>query len=146
MPELEQHHEDSKRRPAVGVGVMVLRGGKCLLGRRQGTHGAHSYGWVGGGLRFGETLEEVARREAVEEAGLVLGELRLLCVSNIREYEHHYIDFEFLCEESEGEPRIMEPEFQEDWGWYDPANPPQPLFRATELGLQAYRTGQFYNP
>lgn len=143
---LEDHHEYSTRRPAVGVGVMVLREGRCLLGRRRGAHGDASYGWCGGGVQFGEALEDTARREVWEESGLSVHKLRLLCVSNIREYDRHYIDFEFLAEDTDGEPKVLEPQWTESWAWYSLDELPEPLFRATALGVDSYKTGRFYNP
>lgn len=34
----------NKKRPKVGVGVLVLKDGKVLLGKRKGTHGVGHYG------------------------------------------------------------------------------------------------------
>ena len=58
--------------------------------------GGGSWGSAGGHLEFGETLEDCARREAREEFGVEVGELRYLCVSNIMAYGRHYLDVEFL--------------------------------------------------
>lgn len=133
-------------RPQVGVGAMIMRDGKVLLGRRKGAHGAGTYAWCGGHLEFGETLEACAIREVREETGLVVTSLRLLCVSNIVAYNKHYIDFEFVAEVAPGEPQVLEPDRIESWGWYSLDNLPSPLFKAGELALHSYRTGRFYNP
>jgi 8-oxo-dGTP diphosphatase len=125
---------------------MILRDGKCLLGRRRGAHGDATYGWCGGGLEFGESLEDTARREVSEESGLIVHSLKLICVSNVRDYNHHYIYYEILDTDAEGEPRVMEPEFTESWHWYSLDDLPTPLFRATELGIESYKSGQIYNP
>lgn len=132
--------------PQVGVGAMVMRDGKVLLGRRKGAHGAGTFAWCGGHLEFGETLEQCAIREVREETGLIVRSLRLLCVSNIIAYNKHYIDFEFVTEVEPGEPQVCEPDKIEGWGWYQPDDLPAPLFRAGELALQSWRTGQFYHP
>jgi 8-oxo-dGTP pyrophosphatase MutT (NUDIX family) len=73
----------------VGVRVILAREGRVLLVR-------HSYrpGWFlpGGGVDKGETLEEAARREAHEEAGATLAELRLLGVyADFAEEKDDYI-------------------------------------------------------
>jgi 8-oxo-dGTP diphosphatase len=133
-------------RPQVGVGAMIVREGRVLLGRRKGAHGAGTYAWCGGHLEFGETLEACAIREVREETGLVVLSLKLLCVSNIIAYNKHYIDFEFLTEVEPGQPQVLEPDRIEGWYWYDLNNLPSPLFKAGELALQSYHTGQFYHP
>ncbi|MER7309521.1 NUDIX domain-containing protein [Streptomyces griseoluteus] len=133
-------------RPKVGVGVMLRRGSDMLLGKRLRSHGAGSYGWCGGHVEFGETLEEAAAREVAEESGLKVHGLRLLCVSNVREYGRHYIDIEFIAEDFEGTPAVREPDRLESWDWYRLDALPSPLFLPVRLALDSYRTGQMYNP
>ncbi|GAA1000478.1 NUDIX hydrolase [Acrocarpospora macrocephala] len=146
IADADAHHRDSNVRPAVGVGVMIRRGQQVLLGKRQGAHGAGSYGWPGGGLAFGESLIDAVRREALEEAGLiVLGSPRLVCVSNVVEYERHYLDLEFEVTEFEGEPKVMEPKFIENWDWYDIGDLPQPLFQPCQLALRSLSEGLALN-
>jgi 8-oxo-dGTP diphosphatase len=132
-------------RPHVGVGVMIMRDGKVLLGRRRGSHGNATFGWCGGHLEFGESLEQRAAREVAEESGLEVDSLRLLCVSNVICYGTHYVDFEFIGEVSAGEPSVMEPDRVEAWGWYDLFHLPAPLFMPVELAIHSFMTGNMYN-
>ena len=67
--------------PQVGVGVLILRDGKVLLGRRKGSHGAGCWSAPGGHLEFGETLEDCAAREVLEETGLKIRNRRDCCLS-----------------------------------------------------------------
>ncbi len=48
--------------PKIGVGVLIIRDGKLLLGRRKGSHGAATWSAPGGHLEYGETPEACARR------------------------------------------------------------------------------------
>ena len=82
-------------RPIIlGVKVMLIRDNQVLLVR-------HTYqpGWFipGGGVKRGETLEESARREAWEELGAKLGEVKLMGMySNVRTYKNEHIAV-FTC-------------------------------------------------
>ena len=91
-------------RPLVGVGVVFVRAGKVFLAQRRGAHGEATWGSAGGHLEFGETLEQCARREALEELGVSVGELRVLCLSNIVAYDRHYVDVELLGDIGDQDP------------------------------------------
>jgi 8-oxo-dGTP pyrophosphatase MutT (NUDIX family) len=78
----------------MGVRVMLLRDGRVLLVRQ-----TYMPGWYmpGGGVKRGETLEAAARREAREETGAELGEVRLLgAYTNLKEWktDHNAL---FVC-------------------------------------------------
>lgn len=133
-------------RPQVGVGVMLMREGRVLLGRRRGSHGDGSYSWCGGHLELGESIEACAAREVLEESGLVVKKLSFLCLSNIIAYGKHYVDIQLLAEEIEGEPEEREPHKIGGWAWYPLDALPQPLFRPVELALASYHSGNRYNP
>ncbi|MEO5853263.1 MAG: NUDIX domain-containing protein [Nocardioides sp.] len=73
----------------VAAGVIVRRHGAILLQRRtdDGT-----WGLPGGGLEPGETLEQTARRELLEETGLTAGVLTLVDVYSGPEFVVRYPD------------------------------------------------------
>ncbi len=133
-------------RPLVGVGVVFVRDGRVFLAQRRGALGGGSWGSAGGHLEFGETLEDCARREAREELGVEVGELRFLCLSNIVAYGRHYLDVEFLGDIGGQEPELMEPEAFDGCGWYPLQSPPEPLFQAMRYALDSLRTGRQYYP
>ncbi len=138
----------SAKHPRVGVGVMILnKQGQVLIGRRTSrlAHGHFSYGWCGGHVDFGEDIVEAAKREALEEAGIEVGDLRFLCVNNIVRYDRHYIDIEFVGRIVSGEPRVTQPEEMDAWAWYDLDSVPQPMFEPARLALLAYQSGQLTN-
>ena len=143
-PELRPPGTTPPDRPLVGVGVVFRRGDSVFLAQRRGVLGGDTWGSAGGHLEFGESLEDCARREAREELGLAVGELRFLCVANIVAYGRHYLDVEFLGDIGQQEPRLLEPDKFVRSGWFPLAQPPQPLFRAMEYALESLRTGRQY--
>jgi len=69
-------------RPQVGVGLLIVKGNKVLLGKRKGSHGEGEHAGPGGHLELGETIEECVLRELAEEAGpnIKIKNLRFLCL------------------------------------------------------------------
>ena len=131
-------------RPQVGVGVVFVRQGRVFLAKRQGSHGESTWASAGGHLELGESLEDCARREALEELGVVVGDLQFLCVSNIIAYGKHYLDIEFLGEIGDQEPQLAEPEAFSESGWYPLAELPKPLFEAVRYALDSISSGWHY--
>jgi 8-oxo-dGTP diphosphatase len=131
--------------PKVGIGCLVMNDGRVLLGKRLSQLAPGVYGGVGGHLENMESVEEAVRREAREEAGIELGELKFLCAINYREYEpNHYVGLGFVAELKSGEPQNMEPEKCAGWDWYDLEKLPEPLLGATALYIKALQTGQTF--
>lgn len=131
-------------RPLVGVGVVFIRDGCVFLAKRAGSHGEDTWASAGGHLEFGESLEDCARREALEELGVTVSDLRFLCVSNIVAYDTHYLDVEFLGHIGDQEPRRAEPESFSESGWFPLDALPGPLFEAVWYALDSVRTGCRY--
>jgi 8-oxo-dGTP pyrophosphatase MutT (NUDIX family) len=71
----------------VGAGVLLLREDKVLLQRRKDNG---LWGLPGGSLEPGESLEETARREVLEETGLVVAGLKLFGVYSGRDQFYVY--------------------------------------------------------
>ena len=76
-------HREYPEHPRVGVGAVVLREGRILLVRRGAAPAQGFWAIPGGGLRLGETLQEGAEREILEEMGITIcaGEPLFVCDS-----------------------------------------------------------------
>lgn len=136
---------EETHRPRVGVGVMVLKHGRLLLGRRKGSHGAGEYAYPGGHLEHLESFEQCAKREVREETGLEIGPLRFLRVLNTRAYApKHYVDLAFAADWVSGEPQVLEPEKIDGWAWYPLDALPSPLFGTIPTALEALTTGRTF--
>lgn len=102
---------DLHRTPRIGVGVVCFRGDEVLLVRRAKAPRKGEWSLPGGGLEWGEQLEDAARRELSEEAGVAVRALELLEVVDgvfrgpSGAVEHHYVLVDYLADWSSGEPR-----------------------------------------
>ncbi len=133
-----------EKRPKVGVSVLVFKNNKVLLGKRKGSHGEGEYASPGGHLEFGESIEDCARRECLEEAGIKIKNIKFLRLANLRKYGKHYADIGLTAEWDSGDVKVMEPEKMEKWNWYDLNDLPKPLFAALEQTFEALRTGKIF--
>jgi len=119
-------------RTQVGVGVLICRGDRVLLGRRRGSHGAGTWAPPGGHLEFGESAEACARREAAEETGLVLGDVARgpYTVDAFPAEGKHYVTLFTVARDdgAAGEPRVREPDKVDAWEWHPWGALPEPLF------------------
>ncbi|HAB98411.1 MAG TPA: DNA mismatch repair protein MutT [Parachlamydiales bacterium] len=120
-------------RPKVGVGVIVFREGKILLGKRKGSHVEGAWATPGGHLEFGETVEECACRELLEETGLKALSWRLgPWVNDVMEQTKHYVTLFVFVDEVEGDVQLLEPDKCEGWQWFAPHSIPSPLFPSVQ--------------
>ncbi len=107
-------------RPKVGVGVLIFNDkDEILIGKRKAVHGDGLYAPPGGHLEFGESFEECAKREIMEETGLEIKDIKFLSVTNdvfILDNKH-YITVIMTARVDKGEPQNKEPEKCEKWEW-----------------------------
>lgn len=123
----------------VGIGVMILKNGKVLLGKRKGSHGEGEYAFPGGHFEFGESFEECAKRETLEETGMKIKNVRFLLLSNIKTWsKKHYVHIGLIADWERGLPEIKEQNKTEGWEWYGLNNLPEPLFLPCRQAIDAY--------
>ena len=120
-------------KPKVGTALILTRDNKVLLMKRKGPHGTGTWSPPGGHLDFGETLEGCAAREAKEEVGVDVADIRFRCVTNdiFEEDGKHYITL-WLEGKPIGEPQIVSEEEVAEIGWFAWDALPQPLFLPVE--------------
>jgi 8-oxo-dGTP diphosphatase len=136
---MEQHQ------PKVGVGVMIVKNGSVLLGKRKGSHGEGEYAFPGGHLEYMESFEHCAHRETLEECGIEIEHIRFQFLANVKTYvPHHYVHIGLLVDWKSGTPEVLEPEASGSWEWYDLDHLPQPLFEMCRLAVDSYQTGRNY--
>lgn len=103
----------------IGVGVLVLRDGRVLLGERRGSHGAGTWSPPGGHLEAGEMVEACAGRELHEETGMVLRAWHAgpWSVNDFPDVGRRYATLFVVVTEAVGEPRVCEPDKCAGWHW-----------------------------
>lgn len=138
--------DSENQRPKVGIGVMIFKDGKVLLGKRKNTNndGENEYANPGGHIEYMESLEECAKGETREEAGIEIENVRFLSLYNLKKYDKHYINIGLLADWKSGELQNLEPNKCEGWDWYDLNNLPSPLYGTMPQYLEALRTGKNY--
>lgn len=89
--------------PAIGVGIVLFLNGKLLLVKRKHEPAAGLWTLPGGLLQAGETLEQAAKREALEETGLEIELDSLIDVIDFIDYDaegrlkYHYVLIDYLA-------------------------------------------------
>lgn len=127
--------------PRVGGGALIRRGAAILLLRRATEPEAACWGIPGGKVDPFEPVADAVRREVEEETGLRLGEMTLLCVSDLidREAGYHWVAPAYLAEAFEGEATLREPTKHSGIGWFALDALPQPLTAPTLAALAALK-------
>ncbi len=114
--------------------------GEILLGKRTDNH---KWGYAGGSIELGETIEECAKRELFEEMGLTADELEFFMINSGEETHYIYpngdevynVEVVYICRHYHG---IITPQKEElsELRFFSPDNLPElsdpilPVFRA----------------
>jgi 8-oxo-dGTP diphosphatase len=136
----------------VGFGILLLKEGKVLLGKRHddpakassALHGEGTWTMPGGKLHYGESFLDGARRELREETGMELVGVEVISLSNDRVHDAQFVTIGLLCD-AHGEPAVLEPDEITEWQWFSLDHLPKPIFFASENILRNYRNKTFYS-
>ncbi len=140
------------KKVGVGFGVMILKDSKILLGKRHDDpekasselNGAGTWTMPGGKLNFGETFEEGAKREVLEETGIEVSEVDVMCIHQDIIKTAHFVTIGLFAKVFTRSPRVMEPDEITKWEWFDLDNLPIPMYPPAQKVLDNYRQGKFY--
>ena len=100
---------DYPERPIIGVGAVIVEGGRALLVRRNTEPLRGEWSVPGGVLELGEKLREGVRREALEETGVeveageVLDVFDSIFTDSLGQTQYHYVLIDYLCRPVRGQ-------------------------------------------
>lgn len=103
---IKREYPDS---PVVGVGAVIIKGGKVLLVKRGKEPGYGRWSIPGGAVNLGEKLARAIEREVLEETGLIVeaGEVVEVYEPVVKDdkgrVRFHYVLIDFLCRYVSGE-------------------------------------------
>jgi len=131
---------EEKQRPKIGVNVLVIKDGKVLMGKRIGKVGYGTWCLPGGHLEMGESLAFCAKRELLEETGIIAEDMEFLHLINgpRKDESSHYVHINFLAKRWKGEPKVTEPDKFEAWEWFATDKLPENVFPGHQRFVPAY--------
>lgn len=131
-------------RPLVGIGIMIFKDKKILLGKRKGSHGEGEWASPGGHLELNESFMKCAKREILEESGIKIRNIKFQFLANVKKYNKHYVHIGLIADWKNGIPKVLEKDKVENWNWYSLKKLPKPLFEMTRLSIASYRSKKNY--
>lgn len=141
-----------KKKVGAGIGVVLIKNGKVLLGRRHpdpdkadsSFRSAGEWCLPGGKLDFGETLEEGAIREVREETGITIIDPKVISVHNFKNEHAHFVTVGMTAKNWKGEAKVMEPDEITEWEWFNLDKLPYPRYFPSFGVLENYLKKKFY--
>ena len=139
------------KKVGVGFGIILLKEGKVLLGKRHEDqekadselHGEGTWTLPGGKMDYGESFFQVAKREVEEETSIILNSMDVITVQNDKNEHAHFITVGMMSEDFKGEPKVMEPDEITEWKWFDLEDLPRPMYFPSAKLIENYKNKVF---
>jgi len=117
----EPTRREYPRLPQVGVGAIVVRNGRVLLVQRGQPPSEGLWAIPGGRVELGETLQQAAEREILEETGITIraGDpvytFDLVLRDDAGRVQFHYVIVDLAADYVNGEPHAGDDALQVRW-------------------------------
>ena len=129
----------------VVVHAALFRGDELFLLQRSNTGFMDGYYSLPGGHQCaGESVEQALVRECEEETGVVVEDVRALCVMPYRSGRHQGLNFVFEVARWRGEPHVAEPGLFSAAIWASPDRLPMPAAPWIEDALRSRGDGRWF--
>ena len=129
-----------------GIGVLILDENKVLLGHRSvnmidtgGIFEPDTWTLPGGKQEYDETILECAAREVKEETNLDIDDLEVYGADDDIQPNKHFVTLYVKALKYSGELKVMEPDKQDEWKWYDLDELPDNLYSPSKKALKLYK-------
>lgn len=147
--------DKNNKRPLIGVGVVIWREKKILLGQRLATvtesapesatvpaQASMCWQFPGGHLESDESVIACAQREVKEETGLNIKNCRHLGFTDLSFSvgANKYITLLVSADYLAGEAQVLEADKCAGWQWFDYKDLPSPLFEPITIFLSQQQT------
>lgn len=113
--------KDYPDQPRVAVGAVVLHQGRVLLVRRRDPPNAGQWAIPGGGVHLGESLQDAAEREILEETGVRIRARRPIYIFDVIDRDeqgavrYHYVITDLLGDYLNGEVNARDDALEARW-------------------------------
>ena len=141
-----------KKYVKAGFGVLIMKDNKILLGKRHDDpekassdlHGEGTWTMPGGKLEYGETFEEGAYREVLEETGIKLKNVKVICINNDKNEYVHFVTIGLLSTDFKGFAQVLEPDEITEWKWFKSNELPENIYPPSKKVLENFKAKKFY--
>lgn len=141
-----------RKRVGAGIGVILIRSGKILLGKRHSDpnkadsafKSAGEWCLPGGKLDWGESLEKAALREVKEETGITIKNPEVISVHNFKNKHAHFVTVGLVAHKWKGKAKVMEPDEITEWQWFSLKKLPYPKYFPSFGVIKNYLKKKFY--
>jgi 8-oxo-dGTP diphosphatase len=100
----------------------------------------------GGKIEFGESFEDGAKREVLEETGIKLNTMKVFSLNNNKNEHAHFITIGLFSDDFDGEPKVTEPDEIVEWRWFGLDNLPSPMYFPSAKMVENYKRKEIYIP
>jgi ADP-ribose pyrophosphatase len=127
----------------IGCGALIINDNNevLLLKRTQKTRNeADFWSKPGGGVEFGEKVEDAVKREIKEELGVDIELIKFLGFTDhiIKSENQHWVAFNYLAKIISGTVQNLEPEKAEEIKWFKLDSLPENLSQTTREPIDVY--------
>lgn len=136
----------------VGFGVILVKNGKILLGKRHDDpekadsvfKSAGEWCLPGGKLEYGESFENGSIREVKEETGIEIIDPQVISIHNTKNKFAHFVTIGLIAKKWKGEAKTIEPDEITKWQWFSLKKLPYPRYFPSFMVIENYLKKKFY--